>query len=156
MMRVPKLTPHDMESFWTPGIVKSVMVPAFQAVLACPLSKRDLPARVISAWPEVVRSQWEETVENVSRPIRPGQRELEEAYQAVPWLLIIENARDRKVLHAALCGAKWKNIEYLDGRSKEWLSRKVVPGCFDLIARRLNEEKKVTPRGFTKVTNFGT
>lgn len=154
-MKIGGFTEQELADFWTPGKAKAVLIGAWKAVLACPLSKGDYPAGVQCAWPDVLREQMDYPIENVVRPIRPGQQELTEALRAFHWVMFIDAGRDRKVVVARLCGAKWDKIQRLDGRSREYLARRIQPKAYAEIARHLNTEKKVIPRGFTKVTKFG-
>lgn len=154
-MKVGGFTTQELEDFWTPDKVKAVLVGAWKAVLACPLGSGDMPAGVECAWPDVLADPMDYPVETLVRPIRPGQQELTEALRAVHWVLFIDDGRDRKVVTGRLCGGMWKQIERLDGRSREYLTRKILPKAYGEIARHLNTEKKVIPSGFTKVTKFG-
>ncbi|HIC79963.1 MAG TPA: hypothetical protein EYP07_03230 [Kiloniellaceae bacterium] len=143
---------------WSADDVKATLVAALRAIMATPLNSRDYPQSVRSTWSWPMLQQagdYADERARVSR-VRPNATQLKQAELALPWMLWIENERDRRVVAARLFGVPWRLICEFDGRSRQWLSTVVVPGCFDLIAERLNEDAELEPNRFTELTRFAS
>ena len=143
---------------WTYADVQDVLSGSVRAIMADTLHSGDMPATVQALWPAIRR----ETMEAYGRggpsrlrPARPDPQTLDQAVEAIAWLLWIKQGRTRRIVFGRLCGIKWAKLARLDGRSRQYLQTTIFRDGLQQIADRLNRSNpRTSVSAFTQVTNF--
>jgi hypothetical protein len=130
------LAPPDGAPCWTSELVQAEIGTAYRVISQA--GGRPGPAGVKVVWPET-RAEWGGHPDPGAR-LRPGVPEPEaisRAEAAVTWPKVVEDPADRKVLIGRCCGATFRQLSMLDGRSEPTL-RKVVRKGLSAIASAVN------------------
>ena len=143
---------------WTYADVQDVLSGSVRAIMADTLHSGDVPSAVQALWPAIRR----ETMEAYGRDgagrlrlARPDPRTLDQAVEAIAWLLWIKEGRTRRIVFGRLCGIRWGKLAKLDGRSRQYLQTTIFRDGLQQIADRLNRSKpRPSVFDFTEVTNF--
>ncbi|WP_020594130.1 DUF6362 family protein [Kiloniella laminariae] len=145
-----------LDGVWSPDLVERVLASAIAALMSQGLSSRDVPSGAKSSMPQVVRSITDliDAVDDEPYRQRPSARQLKQAEEAFPWMMMIAPEKNRRILFMRMLGFSWKKIKGVDGRSRQHLSGVVYANALHTISVRLDREEKIFPAGFTDLTKF--
>lgn len=117
------LAPRNGATAWTAGTVKGELREAFAVIAQAP--GRVGPAGARCSMPAPVQDYFAAYGAADARPGRgaPEAWRITRAEQALSWLLLVEDDRDRKLVGAACCGASVRRLAARDKRSKSAVDR---------------------------------
>lgn len=124
--------------FWGAGEVKARLRESAEVLKCMRLGCRDIPVRVSSAWPDVVRQGLDACMPSAParRPPPPSAAAISRADEAVLWLLWLDES-PRRIVWARAGNIPWRRLEDMDGRSHTTL-RRIETAALETICRRLN------------------
>jgi hypothetical protein len=125
---------------WTPELVRSRLVEAFETLRLLPFDRNARPSACLTLWPDVVRDVVEAYGYRRERLRRqPSASEIQRMDEALPWLFFVTDPKQRKAVVAVALRYRLRGIGRALGCSHETIrnwERRALKAISDALNRQ--------------------